>query len=89
MYGADPEEIIVFNGGAEALLALFFVRGEPGANVIVPTPSFAPFVEVPAALGVETRRYALRFENGFALDRRGGHASRRCAHEADPAEHAA
>jgi aspartate/methionine/tyrosine aminotransferase len=68
MYGADAEEIIVFNGGAEALLALFFVRGEPGANVIVPTPSFAPFVEVPAALGVETRRYSLRFENGFALD---------------------
>jgi aspartate/methionine/tyrosine aminotransferase len=68
MYGADAEEIIVFNGGAEALLALFFVRGEPGANVIVPTPSFAPFVEVPTALGVETRRYALRFENGFALD---------------------
>ena len=68
MYGADPDEILVFNGGAEALLALFFVRGEPGANVVVPTPSFAPFVEVPLALGVETRRYALRFENGFALD---------------------
>ena len=68
MYGADAEEILVFNGGAEALLALFFVRGEPGANVIVPTPSFAPFIEVPTALGVETRRYTLRFENGFALD---------------------
>ena len=68
MYGADADEILVFNGGAEALLALFFVRGEPGANVVVPTPSFAPFVEVPLALGVETRRYALRFENGFALD---------------------
>ena len=68
MYDADADEILVFNGGAEALLALFFVRGEPGANVVVPTPSFAPFVEVPLALGVETRRYALRFENGFALD---------------------
>ena len=68
MYGAHPEEILVFNGGAEALLALFFVRGEPGGNVVVPTPSFSPFVEVPTALGVETRRYALRFENGFALD---------------------
>ena len=50
------------------MLALFFVAGEPGANVVVPTPSFAPFMEVPTALGVETRRYALRFENGFALD---------------------
>jgi aspartate/methionine/tyrosine aminotransferase len=68
MYGADPEEILIFNGGAEALLALFFVVGEPQANVVVPTPSFAPFMEVPSALGVETRRYTLRVENDFALD---------------------
>jgi aspartate/methionine/tyrosine aminotransferase len=68
MYGADPDEILVFNGGAEALLALFFVAGEPGSNVVVPTPSFAPFMEVPTALGVETRRYELRLENGFAPD---------------------
>jgi aspartate/methionine/tyrosine aminotransferase len=68
MYGADADEIVVFNGGAEALLALFYVRGERGSNVVVPTPSFAPFIEVPVSLGVETRRYELRFENGFELD---------------------
>jgi aspartate/methionine/tyrosine aminotransferase len=68
MYGANPDEILVFNGGAEALLALFFVTGEPNANVVVPTPSFAPFMEVPTALGVEARRYELRLENDFALD---------------------
>jgi len=68
IYGADPKEIVVFNGGAEALLAMFFIDGERDANVVVPTPSFAPFLEVPAALGVETRRYALRIEDGFALD---------------------
>jgi aspartate/methionine/tyrosine aminotransferase len=68
MYGADAEEIVVFNGGAEALLATFFVAGERDANVVVPTPSFAPFLEIPTALGVEARRYALRIENGFALD---------------------
>ena len=37
-----PTEILVFNGGAEALLALFFVAAEAKANVVVPTPSFAP-----------------------------------------------
>ena len=68
MYGADAEEIVVFNGGAEALLALFFVANEPGANIIVPTPSFAPFVALPAALGLETRRYSLNLEGGFAPD---------------------
>jgi aspartate/methionine/tyrosine aminotransferase len=68
MYGTDADEILVFNGGAEALLALFFVAGEHGANVIVPSPSFAPFAALPGALGLETRRYALRPENGFAID---------------------
>jgi aspartate/methionine/tyrosine aminotransferase len=68
MYGARPEEILVFNGGAEALLALFFVANEPKANVIVPTPSFAPFAALPSALGLEVRRYELRLETGFALD---------------------
>ena len=69
LYGAPAEEILVFSGGAEALLALFFVASEPGANVVVPSPSFAPFVAAAGiALGVETRRYALRQEQGFALD---------------------
>ena len=68
LYGADAEEILVFNGGSEALLALFFVAGDPSANVVVPTPSFAPFLEIPTALGIEARRYELRLESGFALD---------------------
>ena len=68
MYGADPEEILVFNGGAEALLVTFSILDEAKANVIVPTPCFAPFIELPKALGVETRHYELHIENGFALD---------------------
>jgi aspartate/methionine/tyrosine aminotransferase len=68
MYGADAGEILVFNGGAEALFALFFVAAEPQANVIVPTPAFAPFLEIPKSLGIEVRTYELRLEDGFALD---------------------
>lgn len=68
MYGADPDEILVFNGGAEALLALFFVVAEPKANVVVPTPSFSPFLEIPRAFGIEARQYEMRIESGFALD---------------------
>jgi aspartate/methionine/tyrosine aminotransferase len=68
MYGARADDIVAFNGGAEALLALFFVAAEPNANIVVPTPSFAPFVALPAALGLETRLYDLRQESGFALD---------------------
>lgn len=68
MYGANSDEILVFNGAAEALFALFFIVSESQANVVVPTPSFAPFIEIPKSLGVEIRRYELRIENGFALD---------------------
>ena len=68
MYGVEPQEVLVFNGGAEALLALFYLAAEPGTNVVVPTPSFAPFMEIPISLGVEARRYELRVEDGFALD---------------------
>jgi aspartate/methionine/tyrosine aminotransferase len=68
MYGARAEEIIVLNGGAEALLALFFAAAEPNANIVVPTPSFAPFVALPAALQLETRTYPLRLESGFEVD---------------------
>lgn len=43
---ADPDEMLVFNGAAEALLALFSTAAEPGANIVVPTPSFAPFFDL-------------------------------------------
>ena len=68
MYGASAAEIQVFTGAAEALLAAFFLAAEPGANVLVPHPSFPPFSTLPAAFGLEVRRYTLRPERGFALD---------------------
>ena len=68
MYGADPAEVQTFTGAQEALLALFFLASEPGANVVVPWPAFAPFVQLPEAMGLETRRYQLRQENRFEVD---------------------
>lgn len=68
MYGADPEEVLTFTGGAEALLASFFLAAEPGGNVLVPQPAFPPLVHVPEALGLEVRRYRLAQQSGFAID---------------------
>lgn len=67
MYGAHADEILVFNGGAEALFALFFVAAELGAIVVVPTPAFAPFFEIPKSFGIEVRTYELGLEDGFAV----------------------
>src|SRR5437868_13139153 len=38
--GVDPSEVQVVTGGSEALLILFFLAAEPGANVVLPQPGF-------------------------------------------------
>jgi len=68
MHGVEPDDIQVLTGGAEALLILFFLAAEPGANVIVPMPGFPPFEVLPQSLGIETRFYHLRPENQFRID---------------------
>jgi len=68
MYDVPDEEIQVVTGASEALHAIFFLAAEPGANVVVPRPSFPPFLDIPQALGLELRLYDLRHEDGFQLD---------------------
>ena len=68
MQGVHPDDVQVTTGAAEGLLVLFALAAGPGANVVVPSPGFPPFEELPRALGLEVRRYALRRENGFHLD---------------------
>jgi aspartate/methionine/tyrosine aminotransferase len=68
MQGVPADEVAVFAGGAEALFHLFHVAMEPGANVIIPSPCFPAHELVPAALGLEIRRYHLRRENSYAVD---------------------
>ena len=68
MEGVQADEIQIVTGASEALHILFFMATEPGANVVVPTPSFPTFTALPEALGVETRTYRLRPENEFQVD---------------------
>jgi aspartate/methionine/tyrosine aminotransferase len=68
MYGAKANEIQITTGASEALLALFFLAAEPGANVVLPYPAFPPFLSIPESLGLEVRRYDLDAGNGFAFD---------------------
>lgn len=62
------ETIQVVTGAAEALLAVMWLAAEPGANVVLPLPGFAPFSALPESLGLETRFYRVRRENGFRID---------------------
>ena len=62
------EAVQVVTGAAEAILAVMWNAAEAGANVILPSPGFATFSALPESLGLETRFYHVRRENGFCID---------------------
>ena len=68
MEGVQPEDVQVTTGAAEALLLLFTLAAEPGANVLVPSLGFPSFYEIPRGLGLEIRSYHQSRENQFRVD---------------------
>jgi aspartate/methionine/tyrosine aminotransferase len=68
MQRVPVEAVQIVTGASEALLALMWLAAEPGANVIIPLPGFTTFSALPESLGLETRFYRLRRENGFRID---------------------
>lgn len=69
-YGShvSPEHVHVATGGAEALLILFYLAAEPGANVVLPKPDYPANAALAASLGIETRHYHLHASTGFRTD---------------------
>src|SRR3981081_1575872 len=68
MQGVPVEAVQIVTGASEALVALMWLAAEPGANVIIPHPGFTTFAALPESLGLETRFYRVRRENGFRID---------------------
>lgn len=68
MQGVPFESVQIVTGASEALLALMWLAAEPGANVIIPLPGFTTYSALPESLGLETRFYHVRAENGFRID---------------------
>jgi aspartate/methionine/tyrosine aminotransferase len=68
MQQVDVDKVQVVTGASEALLILMWLAAEPGANVVLPRPGFTTFSALPESLRIETRYYAVRKENGFAID---------------------
>jgi len=68
MQGVPAETVQIVTGASEALVALMWLAAEPGANVIIPLPGFTTFSALPESLGLETRFYRVRRENGFRID---------------------
>ena len=68
MLAVPAETVQVTTGAAEAILAVMWLAAEPGANVVLPRPGFATFSAIPESLGLETRFYHVRREDGFRID---------------------
>jgi aspartate/methionine/tyrosine aminotransferase len=68
MQGVNTDSVQVVTGASEALLILFWLAAEAGANVILPQPGYPPFSALPESLGIEIRYYGVRKENRFNID---------------------
>src|SRR6516164_3557265 len=68
MQTVPVDTVQIMTGASEALVALMWLAAEPGANVIIPLPGFTTFSALPESLGLETRFYRVRRENGFRID---------------------
>ena len=68
MQRVPVEAVQIMTGASEALVALMWLAAEAGANVIIPLPGYATFSAIPESLGLETRYYRVRRENGFRID---------------------
>jgi aspartate/methionine/tyrosine aminotransferase len=66
--GVEADDVQVVTGASEALLILFFLAAEPGANVVLPRPGFPANAALAESLGIAVRHYNLRAENGFRVD---------------------
>jgi aspartate/methionine/tyrosine aminotransferase len=66
--GVGPDEVQVVTGAAEALLILFFLAAEPGANVVLPKPGFPANTALAESLGIAIRYYTLHAENQFRVE---------------------
>jgi aspartate/methionine/tyrosine aminotransferase len=66
--GVEADTVQVVTGAQEALLILFFLAAESGANVVLPDPGFPANAALAESLGIAVRYYHLRAEDQFRVD---------------------
>jgi aspartate/methionine/tyrosine aminotransferase len=67
-HAVSADEVLILTGASEALLLVFFMAAEPGANVVLPAPCFPPTAAVPRAMGLDVRTYELRPWQNYEID---------------------
>jgi aspartate/methionine/tyrosine aminotransferase len=66
--GVEADDVQVVTGATEALLILFFLAAESGANVVLPKPAYPANAALAESLGIAVRYYNLRAGNQFRMD---------------------
>jgi aspartate/methionine/tyrosine aminotransferase len=66
--GIEPDEILVFAGGEEAIFVLLSVLLEPGDHAVVIWPAYQSLYEVGRAAGAEVTLVPLVADDGWSLD---------------------
>lgn len=67
-HGLSVAELLPCNGASQALWLAYAATLEPGDEVLVESPAYAPFADAPATLGAHVRRFARRASTGYAID---------------------
>lgn len=65
-----PEDIIVTNGGSEALLFSLMAICDPGDNVLIPEPFYANYSSFTSSIDVEVNPIFTSVDNGFHLPKK-------------------
>ena len=64
----SPEQVLITNGGKQAIYNLFQVLLNPGDEVLLPAPYWLSYPEMAALAGAEVKLIPSQAEEGFRLD---------------------
>jgi aspartate aminotransferase len=65
---AEPSQIVLGNGGCQAIHAALVALTEPGDEILLPDPAWPNFVMMAALLSLPVLSYPLTADNGFIPD---------------------
>ncbi|MFL6111407.1 MAG: pyridoxal phosphate-dependent aminotransferase [Catenulispora sp.] len=64
-FAVEPEQIVLANGGAQAVHACLVALTEPGDGILLPDPAWPNFLMMADLLRLDTALYALTPANGY------------------------
>jgi len=67
-FSVDPQQVVLGNGGGQAIHATLVALTEPGDGILLPDPAWPNFVMMAALLGLEAAHYSLTAAGGYLPD---------------------